>query len=106
MPGVGSGSPQAESAAGKAAEPFSVNPSSETTGPSSLIDRLQKGELSVDQYLEERVEQAVAPFSAALGADDLEFVKSSLRAELESDPVLVELASRATGGGSPRGPAR
>jgi hypothetical protein len=63
-----------------------------------LLERLERGELSVDQYLDSRVDEAVAPFQAHLPADKLEFLKSSLRAQLETDPVLVELVRRATEG--------
>lgn len=66
---------------------------SETT----LLDRLQGGEISVDQYLTARVEEAVEPLASKLSTEQLDFVKSSLRAELEADPVLVELVRRATG---------
>ena len=54
------------------------------------------GGANLEQYLDARVEEAVAPFSARLPSEKLEFMRSSLRAELESDPVLVELVRRAT----------
>lgn len=66
----------------------------EAAGP---LARLESGELSLDQYLDMRVDEAVAPFGDRLSASQLEFMKTSLRAELEADPVLVELVRRATG---------
>jgi hypothetical protein len=65
----------------------------ESTGP---LARLERGEISVDQYLDARVEEATAPLAKRLAPEALEFVKSSLRQELSSDPVLVELVRRAT----------
>ena len=56
--------------------------------------RLERGEISLDQYLDVRVEDAVAPFVSYLAPEQVEFMKSSLRVELESDPVLVELLKR------------
>jgi hypothetical protein len=54
--------------------------------------------MSVDQYLDTRVEQAVDHLRDKLSAEQLEFVKSSLREQLAADPVLAELVRRATGG--------
>lgn len=70
-----------------------------------LLERLERGELSVDQYLDSRVDQAIAPFQAHLSPEKLEFMRDALRAQLENDPVLVELVRRATEGVA-SGPAR
>lgn len=75
----------------RSAEAQAASPSS---GP---LARLEKGEISVEQYLDARVEDAVAPLASRLAPEQLEFVKSSLRAELATDPVLVELLQRVTG---------
>jgi hypothetical protein len=64
------------------------------TGP--LAD-LQSGAITLDQYLNTRVEEAVAPFVEKLSPERLEFMRTSLKAELATDPVLVELVRRATG---------
>lgn len=101
IPPSGAGRVEGGSVAGQAAEPFSVARGSEVAAPSSLLDRLQQGELSVDQYLEARVDEAVAPIGSGLSSDELEFVKNSLRAELQTDPVLIELVMRATGANAP-----
>src|SRR6185369_17592959 len=52
---------------------------------------LERGELSVEQYLDARVEGAVAPLVSKLSPEQLEFVRGELRGALETDPVLVEL---------------
>jgi hypothetical protein len=63
---------------------------------SDPLSRLQSGEISVDQYLDARVEEAVQPLASKLPADAIEHIRSTLRAQLETDPVLVELVKRAT----------
>lgn len=65
--------------------------------PSSALARLERGEIGLDAYLDARVAAATEHLSGRLGPEQLAFVKQSLRAELESDPVLVELVRRTTG---------
>jgi hypothetical protein len=73
------------------------NADAKAVSPSSVVlTRLEKGEISVDQYLDARVDDALAPLVARLAPEQLEFVRSSLRAELSSDPVLIELLQRVT----------
>jgi hypothetical protein len=65
--------------------------------PSGPLARLEKGEISLEQYLDARVDEAVAPFASRLAPEQLDFMKGSLRVELASDPVLVELLKRVAG---------
>lgn len=58
---------------------------------------LERGEISVDQYLDARVEGAVAPLLSRLSPEQLEFVRAELRTSLTTDPVLVELVRKSTG---------
>lgn len=58
---------------------------------------LSRGEINVDQYLDAKVESAVAPLLSRLSPEQLEFVRNELRAALETDPVLVELVRKSTG---------
>lgn len=83
-----------------ATEGFRVDSATPTapTEDASLLGRLERGEISVDDYLSGRVEEAVAPLAAKLDPQALEFVKETLRDQLASDPVLVELVRRATEG--------
>jgi hypothetical protein len=82
------------------AEAFSLDPAS-AAAPSSRISAalssLQRGELSLDQYLDGRVNDATSHLSNKLSPDQLDFVKQSLREQLATDPVLVELVQRTTG---------
>jgi hypothetical protein len=69
---------------------------------SDAFSALERGEISVEQYLDARVESAVAPLLSRLSPDQLEFVRSELRQALETDPVLVELVKKTTGAVSAR----
>jgi hypothetical protein len=65
---------------------------------SDAFSALERGEINVDQYLDARVEGAVAPLLSRLSPEQLEFVRAELRSALETDPVLVELVQKTTGG--------
>lgn len=73
---------------------------------SAPLQQLQAGEISLDQYLDTRVDSAVEHLDGKLPADQLDFVRQTLRQELETDPVLVELVRRATGLSSSSSPER
>jgi len=62
------------------------------------VSALERGELSVEQYLDQQVANAAQHLEGRLSAEQLTFVKESLRASLETDPVLMELVKRVTGG--------
>lgn len=81
---------------------FQVSASSEAA-PNALgpLERLERGELSVDEYLEARIDEALVPFQSKLSPEQLDFMRNALRAELETDPVLVEYVRRASAGLSP-----
>jgi hypothetical protein len=63
----------------------------------SLLARLKLGELGLDEYLESRISEAIAPFQDKLPADRIEWMREMLREQLVEDPVLRELTRRATG---------
>ena len=65
---------------------------------SDAFQALERGEINVDQYLDARVESAVAPLLSRLSPEQLEFVRAELRSSLTTDPVLVELVRKTTGG--------
>ena len=82
---------------------FQVGASSAAAGSAAVggtdaFQALERGEIDVAQYLDARVEGAVAPLLSKLSPDQLEFVRAELRAALETDPVLVELVRKSTGG--------
>jgi len=91
---------------GPAQRPFEVGATQAPAGAeaagrsiaSGALEALERGEISVEQYLDARVESAVAPLHSKLSAEQLDFVRGELRTALESDPVLVELVRRTTSG--------
>ena len=80
-------------------ESFQVERASGAQGAegSASLRALERGELSLDQYLDARVDGAVRHLVEKLPADQLDFVRQSLREQLATDPVLVELVRRTTG---------
>ena len=92
----------AASGTGPAQSSFEVGATGEASGSSAAggsdaFHALERGEISVEQYLDARVESAVAPLLSRLSPDQLEFVRGELRSALETDPVLVELVRKTTG---------
>jgi hypothetical protein len=96
--GVAPGAPAAGAARGsfEVGAPAAASASS-AAGGSDAFQALERGEISVDQYLDARVESAVAPLVSRLSPEQLEFVRGELRGALETDPVLVELVRKTTG---------
>lgn len=60
------------------------------------LARLERGELSVDQYLDLQVERATAHLVDRASPSALEQVRSELREQLATDPVLRTLAEQVT----------
>jgi hypothetical protein len=76
---------------------FRVGTAAPTGVAQSDLGRLERGEIGLEAYLDARVGEATKHLEGRLARAELEFVRRTLRAELESDPVLVELVRRATG---------
>jgi len=95
-PGVdGAGSPGfKERLEGERAEP--TNQLSHIEAPSAL-EQLDAGTLSIEEYLDLQVNQAVGHLQGSLPPEQLDFVRESLRSQLQEDPVLIELVRRTTG---------
>jgi hypothetical protein len=58
------------------------------------LARFRKGELSLDEYLESRVETAVAHVRAALSEEQLEIVRDVVRETLKTDPSMLALVQQ------------
>jgi hypothetical protein len=93
---IGGPGPTAGSVGG---ETFSVSSSGATqeVGGVDALGRLQRGELGIDEYLNLRVGEATRHLDGKLPTEQLEFVRFTLRDQLNTDPVLIELVRRATG---------
>src|SRR5258706_1753696 len=61
------------------------------------LDRLKSGEISVSQYLDIKVEEATTHLDKRVSSEQLSFIRNSLREQLATDPMLVELVQAATG---------
>jgi len=64
---------------------------------SSSLERLGRGEISLDQYLDARVGDAVRHLEGRMSGTQMDVVRTALRESFASDPVLMELVRRATG---------
>ncbi|HMR11094.1 MAG TPA: hypothetical protein PKA88_35185 [Polyangiaceae bacterium] len=102
--GLPPGGPTDVGQAGKTGKSFSVDGAKGVEGAESVVGaqdeslaRLSRGEITLDQYLDESVNSAVAPLQGQLNTEQLQFVKETLREQMVSDPVLVDLVKRATG---------
>jgi hypothetical protein len=68
--------------------------------PSPVSDelvKLRRGELTLDEYVEARLDEAVAHVKGLLSEEDFEAVREIVRGQMRTDPVLVEMIRRTTG---------
>ena len=94
-PPGGPAAPSGASAPG--GEAFRVGAPAASSASGGDLARLERGELGLDAYLDARVSEATKHLEGRLGRAELDYVKQTLRSQLESDPVLVELVRKATG---------
>ncbi|HMA95521.1 MAG TPA: hypothetical protein VKP30_22685 [Polyangiaceae bacterium] len=64
---------------------------------SESLQKLKRGELSLDAYLDERAEEALAHVKGRVPEETLENLRFVLRERLRHDPVLIEMVRRTTG---------
>jgi hypothetical protein len=64
------------------------------TGVSRALERLRAGEISLDQYLDDRVAAAAAHLRGRVSEEQLKAACEVLREQLLADPVMVELVQR------------
>lgn len=65
---------------------------------SEALEKLKRGELTVEQYIEDRVERAVGAVQVPLTTEQRESVRETLRTQVATDPVLREYARLTTRG--------
>jgi hypothetical protein len=58
---------------------------------------VRSGNLSIEQYLDRRVAEATRHLEGKVPAADLSDIQTMLRAQLQSDPTLIEMVRAATG---------
>lgn len=64
---------------------------------SAALERVRRGELSVDDYIEERIDQAMAHMDPRLSAEQRARAREVLREHIAGDPMLSEQLARLTG---------
>ena len=103
IPAAGIEQPSSPSEVSKTGAEFKVQKSDavQAAAPAPL-DRLRSGEISVSQYLDIKVSEATSHLDRRLGTDQLEFIRNSLREQIASDPVLVDLVKASTGSAPPQ----
>jgi hypothetical protein len=63
----------------------------------SPAEQVRGGELSLDAYLDLRVQEATRHLEGRLGPGDLARIQRTLREQLATDPALQALVKSATG---------
>ncbi len=64
---------------------------------SDLLTQVQSGQITRDQYLDFRVDEAVKHLACQLSPEKLDVIRATLRDQLNTDPLLVAMARRALG---------
>lgn len=64
---------------------------------SESAKKVKRGEMSLDEYLDERAEQGLAHLVGKVADSTLDAIRFALREKLRTDPALVEAVQRATG---------
>ena len=97
LPVSGIGTPSTTEVGSKGGE-FKVQKTAPAEGVATEpLERLRSGEISVSQYLDIKVEEATSHLGNRVSAEQLSFIRDSLRQQLAADPMLVELVQSATG---------
>jgi len=61
------------------------------------LERLQSGEISLDDYLQTRADKAVAHLESVVSPDQLSIIKEQLVHQMKQDPSVAGLVQRVTG---------
>ena len=64
---------------------------------SEAVRKVKSGEMSLEEYLEQRTEEALNHIRGKISEDTLETVRFVLREKIRTDPLLVEAVRRTTG---------
>lgn len=59
--------------------------------------KVKRGEMTLDEYLDERAEQGLAHLKGKVAEATIDAVRFALREKLRTDPELVEAVRQATG---------
>ena len=104
--GIGrSGPPISPTGVGEAGGASKIGKESSVEAPESAaaaeggspLDKLQRGELSLDEYIDTQLQQATQHLNGVVTPQQLRTIQNVLREELSTDPALQEMVLRATG---------
>ncbi len=70
---------------------------SEGPPESESLRKLREGEITVGAYLDYHADRAVEHLQGLIDSERLQFIRSMLREQMTTDPVLIEYLKRATG---------
>ncbi len=62
-----------------------------------LLAQVQSGQITREQYLDLRVDDAVKHLSDKLSPENVDVIRTTLREQLSTDPLLIAMARRAVG---------
>lgn len=82
---------------------FQIKPAAESGATSStlpvgnsLVNQLHAGQLTQDQYLDIRAEEAVRHLVGKVSTEQIDLIRATLRERLSTDPLLINMIRRAT----------
>jgi len=64
---------------------------------SEALQRLRRGEITLDEYMDYQADVAVAHLTGLVDSSSLQGIRLMIREQMKTDPVLVEQLRRATG---------
>lgn len=75
----------------------SVEPENEVESDAEALAQLDAGHVTLMDYLQSRIDRAVAPVAGGLSADQLEALKQQLLDQTRSDPSVAALVHAVSG---------
>jgi hypothetical protein len=93
--------PQADFSIDSASGPGTAQPAS-AVDATNLTKQIESGQLTQERYLEARVDLAVQHLVGQIPADQIDVIQATLRDQLSTDPMLLDMVARATAGGHRR----
>lgn len=63
----------------------------------SAVDRLCRGEISMDEYVDECVEEGTRHLQGKISAHRLAVVRQVIREQMETDPALADYVAKMVG---------
>jgi hypothetical protein len=99
-PGVGavdSPSPRGQEFSLERSGAASSSQASADVSATDALDRFHAGELSLDEYMDTRVDKAVAHLAELLPPDQLDLLREQLKEQMQNDPSIGAMVQRVTG---------